>query len=373
MKLLVLAGLAALAPAVSAAQDPAPVYQQGQRYSFDLKADGFLRQEFTDSPITFVETDRALARLRPRVEIGINRVLIGVGGDFLYSSEKNLEFAPTLPLLRDNYDSVDARLDLAFVDVHPGALRATVGRFPMPVRLTEMVWDRDLRPQGASVGLEAHERGAFKRLGLTGLFARGSHVFPQDGVFDFSDRETLWMASGTAALGAGEQGTVELVASYLTWSDLDRIDPRLRRQNTRASAGGPLATDFDVVDLVARYQREGRVPLQLVADYAVNTGADDKNKGVWLAAVLGSVRSTPVAFEYTFARVDPDAVLAAFAADDFIWETGWEGHRGDFGVRIHDHWSAHAVGQRQRFKDAPREADRDLWLKRWRIELRMSY
>jgi hypothetical protein len=368
---LLLIALAASVPA--AAQDPAPVYQAGQRYSFELKADGYLRQEWTDT-ITFIENDRTLARARPRVELGFNRVLLGLGGDFVYGSEKNTEFLPVLPLLRDNYDSRDARLDLAFVRVQVPGLRLDAGRFAMPVHFTEMVWDRDLRPQGAAATLEAKDRGPFKRLALTGLGARGSHVFPQDGgAFDFSNRETLWLASASALAGVGEHATIELTASYLTWSDLDHLDPRLRRQNTRASAGGPLARDYDVVDLVARFAREGRVGVQLAADFCRNTAVDDRNDGLWLAAVLGSTRTAKASLEYVFAKVDPDATLAAFAADDFLWETGWEGHRGDLGLRVHDHWALHVVAQRQRFKDAPRVEDRDVWFKRYRLELRFDY
>jgi len=370
---LLLAGVAAASPALAAAQDPAPVYQQGTQYSVEVKLDGLLRQEWTDA-ITLIENDRALGRLRPRVEIGVDRFLLGVGGDFVYGSEENTAFLPTLPLLRDNYDSRDARLDLAFVRAQPsGWLRLHAGRFAMPVRLTEMIWDRELRPQGAALTLEAADRGPFKRLAITGLGARGSHVFPAGGAFDFSDRETLWIASASALAGAGERATVELLASYLTFSGLEHVDPRLRRQNTRAAAGGPLARDYDVVDLVARYNREGRVELQLVADYCWNTAVDSANKGVWLAAVLGSTRTARASLEYTFARVDPDATLAAFAADDFLWETGWEGHRGDLGFRLREHYALHGVVQRQRFKDAPIVRERDLWLDRYRLELRIRY
>jgi len=369
---LLLAGLAVAVPLASAAQDPAPVYQQGKQYSFEVKVDGLLRQEFTASPITFLETDRALARVRPRIEIGVDRFLLGVGGDFIFSSEKNTEFLPTMPLLRDNYDSRDARLDLAFVRAEPsGWLRLHAGRFSMPVRLTEMIWDRDLRPQGAEVTLAAVDRGPFKRLAVTALGAKGSHVFPAGGAFDFSNRESMWIASASALAGVGERATVELLASYVTFGGLEHVDPRLRRQNTRASAGGPLGREYDVVDLVARFNREGKLEVQLVADLSWNTAVDVNDRGLWLAAVLGSTRTAPVAIEYTFARMDADATLAAFAADDFLWETGWEGHRGDLGIRLREHSALHLVAQRQRFKDAPQPAERERWLERYRIEVRV--
>jgi hypothetical protein len=71
--------------------------------------------------------------------------------------------------------------------------------------------------------------------------------------------------------------------------------------------------------------------------------------------------------------VDKDATLAAYATDDFFWSTGWEGHRGDLGFRVGEHAALHGVAQAQRFKDSPRGAERDHWVKRYRLELRLSY
>jgi hypothetical protein len=56
--------------------------------------------------------------------------------------------------VRDNYKSRDARFDLAFGRLEPASwIRIEGGRFEMPVRLTEMIWDRDLRPQGGALTL----------------------------------------------------------------------------------------------------------------------------------------------------------------------------------------------------------------------------
>ena len=77
--------------------------------------------------------------------------------------------------------------------------------------------------------------------------------------------------------------------------------------------------------------------------------------------------------EYTYASVDKDATLAAYTTDDFIWGTGWTGHRLDLGLRMSDRASSHLVGQLQKFKDSPIEADRDTYLHRYRIEVRFAY
>jgi hypothetical protein len=90
-------------------------------------------------------------------------------------------------------------------------------------------------------------------------------------------------------------------------------------------------------------------------------------------AAFGSVQTSLVRAEYTYAQVDKDATLAAYATDDFFWSTGWKGHRVDLGSRITDKSSFHAVGQLQKFEDSPRVEERDHWVKRLRLEMRFSY
>jgi hypothetical protein len=367
-----------LAAARAAAQEPAPLFQPEQQYSFKVKLDGLWREEWTadifDGAGRFHNEDRWRLRALPRVDIGLNKVTLGVGGDFNWSSDKN--YLPSQAIIRDNYLSRDARVDLAFArwQVSRG-VRLEGGRFEMPVALTEMLWDRDLRPQGGALTLEAHDEGARPRLGLTVLAARGSHVLDDGGV-------GLLLASGAGFFGAGEHGRVELRGSFLKFTGVEKLEPRIRRQNSRLN--GLVFQDYDVLDAIARYRRDGGVPLQLVADLSWNFGAGKtaraagepprKNRrGLWLAAVLGSTRTARFRGEYTFARVDKDATVAAYATDDFFWATGWLGHRGDLGIKVTDNIAFHMVGQLQRFKDSARIEERDHWVKRYRYEIRLSY
>ena len=367
-----------LAAARAAAQEPAPLFQPEQQYSFKVKLDGLWREEWTadifDGAGRFHNEDRWRLRALPRVEIGLNKVTLGVGGDFNWSSDKN--YLPSQAIIRDNYLSRDARLDLAFArwQVTRGA-RLEGGRFEMPVALTEMLWDRDLRPQGGALTLEAHDEGARPRLALTVLAARGSHVLDDGGV-------GLLLASGAGFFGAGEHGRIELRGSFLKFTGVEKLEPRIRRQNSRLN--GLVFQDYDVLDAIARYRRDGGVPLQLVADLSWNFGAGKtaraageaprKNRrGLWLAAVLGSTRTARFRGEYTFARVDKDATVAAYATDDFFWSTGWLGHRGDLGIKVTANIAFHMVGQLQRFKDSARIEEREHWVKRYRYEIRLSY
>jgi Putative porin len=359
-------GLWLVAASWAAAQDV--TYQKEKPFQFKL--DALARQEWTrDVFVTSASTtneQRRRFQARPALEARFGPVRLGVGAEFNYSSDKNYETASgaTPGIIRDNYKSRDARVDLAFADYESSWLHAQGGRFEMPVGLTEMIWDKDLRPQGAAVTLGVKDRGSLKRAGITGLWARGSHVF------DDGDA-TMTLVSANAVFRTGETGSLELIGSFVDFSELQDMQVSIRRQNTRVA--GQIVLDYDVVDFVARFRRGGSVPVQLVAEYGWNTAVDDDNQGLWLAAVLGSLQSGLGRVEYTYAKVDKDATLAAYGADDFFWVTGWKGHRAEVGFKLLPQLSAHVSGHFVQFKDSPRPDERNDWLKRYRAELRFKY
>jgi hypothetical protein len=389
---LAIAALAVIAFATAApAQDPAAVYQQQPKQSFRFAGDTLARYEWTkDIPIVapppgggdpvhgLVDESRYRLQLRPRIEANIGPVELGVGGEFNYSEDEN-DVPPegqSLTLIRDNYRSRDARLDLAYAKVKLGPLTAQGGRFFMPIPFTEMIWDRDLRPQGGAASLTLGEAQSPARIGFHGIYATGSHVFDDEG--DFAGSEALEggateMFGGAAELSLGRTGesVLSVMGAYLEFDELNKLEPPIRRQNTRAA--GLIVGKYHVFDIVGRLTRGGQVPMQLVFDYCWNTEIEQNNKGLWFAAVLGAIGVSPARLEYTYAKVDKDATLAAYNSDDFFWGTGWEGHRGDIGVSTRKNNSLHAIAQWQRFKDSPDPLVREQWVKRWRLEWRTQF
>jgi hypothetical protein len=368
MKLLPQVLAAVLFAQVAIGQEADPVYQAQEQYSVELNGDLLLRREWTRELFDTPDVARNRAQFRPRLEIGFKKLKLGVGGDFNYSSDENTLPPPNVavqPLIRDNYDSRDARLDLAFASLRATSwLRVEGGRFLMPIGFTEMIWDRDLRPQGGALTLETQDRGRLKRLALTVLGAQGSHVFDDD------DTRML-VVSGQSVFSLGDSSRFDLMAAFLRFDDVAALAPRLRRQNTRVA--GAIVREYEIVDVVARLQFDSPVATQLVADLSWNTAVDDQDRGIWLAAVIGSTRTARARGEYVYAKVDKDATVAAYGADDFFWVTGWEGHRLDLGLRLQEHVALHGVGQVQRFKDAPRVEERDHWQRRYRVDLRATF
>ncbi len=369
---LAFAPLAVLALAASApAQEPA-VYQQQPGRSFRFTGDTLIRYEWTRNipqillgELELADENRYRLQARPRIELRVGPFELGAGGAFNYSSDENDKPPEGQPLLlvRDNYRSRDARLDLAYAKLKLGPFTGYGGHFIMPTPLSEMIWDRDLRPQGGAATLLLGSASSPARLGFHGIYATGSHVFEDESV----------MYGGAAELSLGRPGeaTLSVMGSYLEFDELDKLETPVRRQNTRVA--GSIVGRYHVADIVGRITRGGQLPLQLVFDYCWNTEIDENNKGLWLAAVLGATDVSRARLEYTYAKLDKDATLAAFSSDDFFWGTGWEGHRADLGAATRKNNSLHAIAQWQRFKDNPNPLIRDQWVTRYRLEWRTTF
>jgi hypothetical protein len=379
-------GLVALA-ANAPAQDTSAVYQQQANQSFRFAGDTLARYEWTKDvpvagapgePLTLLDSNRYRLQARPRIEMRFGPVELGVGGEFNYSDDEN-DVAPegeTLAIIRDNYRSRDARLDLAWGKVTFGPFSAQGGRFFMPIPFTEMIWDKDLRPQGGAASVQLGNAQSPARLALHGIYSLGSHVFDDEGDYkevDLGDENPAQMYGGAAELALGRAGesTLHVMGAYVEFKDLVQLQPQIRRQNTRL--GGLIVNEYQVFDIVGRLTRGGQVPAQLVFDYCWNNAIEENNKGLWLAAVLGAIGVSPARLEYVYAKIDKDATVAAYNSDDFFWGTGWEGHKADIGVSTRKKNSVHAIAQWQRFKDSPDPVIQEQWVKRWRLEWRTTF
>jgi Putative porin len=362
-------GVLILLSSAGAARAQQPADQPFQQKTSGFQVDGLFRQEWTTKFFDGTPTvTRQRGRLLPHILEGGDRFTIGVGGDFNYSSDKNTDpngDGSKPNLLRDNYKSRSARLDHAFVHIQPvSSIALDGGRFPMPFGVTEMTWDKDLRAQGGAVRLLSKPTGEIEGLSLGALYSQSGHVF-DDG------QARVVVLNGTARIKAGEESRLELSGSIFDWKKLNELEPMIRRQNTRGP-DGTITGEYRIADIVGRIRLSGTMPLEIVGDYAWNTRLSTGNRGIWVAASLGSLTASRARAEYTYATIDRDAVVAAYNTDDFFWATGWQGHRLELASKMSDRLTAHAIGQIQRFKDSANLAERDHWLQRFRLEVRFK-
>ncbi len=179
------------------------------------------------------------------------------------------------------------------------------------------------------------------------------------------------MTGGSLDVGFGSGKRLDLSGSYLDFDNLQYLEPKIRRQNTRVA--GLLVKEYGVIDIALRLRTESPIPIQVVADWAHNHKTPNQNNGFWASVVLGSLSGTKYRADYTYAKVDKDVTVAAYAGDDFFWGTGWLGHRAEFAFAQSPKASFHVIGQMQQFKDSPNLAERSNWLKRLRLEARTNF
>ena len=351
-----------------AAQPAAAQYGQ-KKASFSFAGDTLARYEWTlkiPTPDgTTVDENRYFLQARPRVEVSFGPVELGVGGPVQLQQGRQHE-ARGRHRRRSSSATTSTPATSASTSTTPGSRPGPVvvegGRMLMPLPLTEMIWDKDLRPQGGALSL-VFEEGDTGRFALRGIYTLENHWFP--------DESKMYGGSVELAFASGQNSQIVLAGSYLVFDDLEAIDPRIRRQNTRDILGF-IADDYRVADVQVRLINAGQVPFQLVLDYCWNTAASEDNKGLWVEATMGALASSRVFLEYIYAKVDRDATLAAFNADDFFWGTGYEVHSVDVGSATSQKSSIHGIASWQRVRDRLFTEPAD-WIQRYRIEWRYEF
>jgi len=360
-----------LVPALAVA--PASAQQQKQA---PITGDIIIRQEWTEDFFTTpdpVPASRTRFWIRPKFEIETSMLRMGLGIDASYSTDNNLEpegVPLPLKLIRDNYISRNIRLDIAYLGTNLGAVKVDAGRMPMPFRLTNMIWDQDLRIQGGAAQWTLYQgKTAEPMVKASGIYSRGSHVFADSADPKGSSLgEGVTIKGGSLDLGYGENKRVDFSGTYLQFDKLNLLEPMIRRQNTRV--GGDIVKEYAVIDLILRFRTNAPFPMQVVVDGARNHKAENQRNGFWVTAVLGSLVNGKVRGEYTYAKVDRDVTVAAYAGDDFFWGTGWLGHKAELAFAQNAKATFHVIGQMQQFKDSANLAERSHWVKRLRLEVR---
>jgi len=356
-----------------------PAFAQQQQQA-PITGDVLIRQEWNDNFFTKpdpVPASRTRFQIRPQFEVETNVLRMGLGADINYSKDNNLEpkdIPLPLALIRDNYDSRSIRPDIAYLGVNLStAIKVDAGRMKMPFRLTEMIWDKDLRIQGGAAVWTVHQNETGEATArVSGIYSRGSHVFIDSVDTEGSSvGEGVTITGGSLDLGFGSGKRVDLSASYLKFDKLEHLERMIRRQNTRVN--GLMTREYEVMDVALRLRTDAPFPMQVVVDAARNRKAPDQRDGFWAALVLGSLRDARFRGEYTYAKMDKDVTVAAYAGDDFFWATGWRGHRAEFAFAQSPKSTFHIIGQMQQFKDAPIVAERTNWLRRLRIEARRTF
>ena len=236
-----------------------------------------------------------------------------------------------LRVAHDNQRGNDFGVDQLYGRWRAGeATSLTLGKSALPLELSPMVWDNELRPVGVSFE-HAVPIGDFDRFVLAGGAWRGDHLY------DDTSRIMALQAGWRFREGAPTGGSILL--ALLDFSSLDSIvRSGLARSNRRA--GGQLISDYRLLDLqLSLNTRLGDRPLRAQLDLVRNIAADNQRNGARGSLILGNSRSAREwELGFAYQRIQRDAVMTAFNSEDWWFHSAMRGAMPWIGYGINDNW-----------------------------------
>jgi hypothetical protein len=273
-----------------------------------------------------------LERVRFRGRIGAIRegeaLSFGVAAEAAIGTGANKD-----SLINNDVEDVDGvGLDQAWLRWRAGDhLALQFGKAPLPLALSPLLWDDDLRPIGASVHLGGAARGFDRWHFDLGMFApdplaeRGPR---------FAAAQVGWHWREGAPLSGGA------LLAYVDHQDLDDF-ARAGLGRGNSVVAGRYLFDYRILDLqLYLRKRVGEKSLEARIDLARNLDAPREDRGTRASLVYGD-RFTQPGWEFGWAwqRMQRNAVLAAVTADDWWFHTAARGHMPWIGYGFDATWS----------------------------------
>ena len=299
----------------------------------------------------------------PRPDDSISRTFGRGRFGVLYDPIPNLEFGGAIKLAASSQDNAEDRInnlnersndvavDQLFLRWRVGENTSLLlGKSAFPLELSPLVWDADLRPVGVS-GQTSFATGDLDRIVLTAGYFNGNLPYGDDSRIAAVQAAYRWHEGAPTSAG--------ILLSYLDFSDLEKLTSQgLSRTNRRV--GNRLASDYRLLDLqLVGLFHAGGWPLETRLDLLRNLGADDLSDGARLSVVLGD-RRQPHGWEFGFAaqRIQRDAAMAAFNADDWWFHSWSHGVMPWVGYGLDATWSMRLAGFHEERDNVTRHTDR---------------
>ena len=276
-------------------------------------------------------------RNRIRARLGLNAkvndewdvgVRIATGGDDPVSTNQTLG---------SSFSSKGLRLDKAYLDYHPDAvknLHILAGKMGNPfhkVGKNQLIWDGDLTPEGIAA------KHKFSVGENDEVLVNGGGFFVTESSSSDADM-SLWGIQAAWKHQFDKKNHLLGGISYYDFGnikyagDLD-VDGTSFFGNT--SSDGTFVNDYDMVELFAEIGTKSTpIPLALYGNYVENTAADTKGDSGWLVGCKINKAKNPGSWEfsYDYRELQKDAVVGAFSDSDFIGG-GTNGRGSRFGAK----------------------------------------
>jgi hypothetical protein len=370
------AALAKLSPAgASQTPSPAPALQAaapqpngGTQLPAGLKFSGDFRLRFESTTGASNTPDR---------ERGVMRARLGAKYDITDALTLGARVATGDPddpnstdvTLSDFADDLTISLDQAYLRYHRGRAELYGGKIPNPFTRTELVWDGDVNPQGASASWSVPVGAAVAR--VTSIYS----IVDEQAAGPDSDLRGVQLG---LAVPSG-RWSFDVAGAYYDY-DLDSLagaGTGDTRSNLLTPDGAHYLSDFNLIDVVGSatlQSADPRWPLKLVANYVRNSGAAtsaDTGYGVdFLLGRSSSVRDLRLGYGYSVAETD--AVFAAFSHDNTTLATNYQQHTLALDYMLTPNSALNGTWYHYRLNDAPDGAT-DEWLDRIRLNVLVQF
>jgi hypothetical protein len=272
--------------------------------------------------------------------------------------------------LGDFADALQVSLDRAYLEVRFGKGSLAGGKFANPFASTELVWDGDVNPPGVAMSLGGSGSGTVtpKLLGLFYLVDEAT----------INPDSYMGGGQGQVTFRSASAWSVQLAAGYYNYSikSLRHADAGDTRSNRLTPDGTQYLSDFDLLDGVVTLNHRGfgeRYPIQLVADYVKNLGADDENEGFGVDLFVGRASAKgDMRFRYGYSQAETDAVLAAFSHDNTTLPTNYKQHTLTFDYQLRKDFQLNATWYVYKQIDSAPGASNP-WIARLRLNALVSF
>jgi hypothetical protein len=259
-------------------------------------------------------------RGRLRANYAINSWL-SIGGQLATGDPGNPR---TTDITLTGFDNkLTVSLDQAYMRVRLGKFQIDAGKIANPFIRTDMVWDSDVSPQGASLGY-ATSLGAHANAKATAIYFM---------VDEAATGPDSIMIGGQVGLDVSPSSDLkfELAAAYYDYSLRSVAGGDSGDFRSNLFLNGRYRSDFNLVDVIGAVNWNGlggQWPVRLVGDYVKNlSAATDEDSGFGIDLIVGRTsKPHDWRFSYGYAQVETDAVLAAFSQDNTNIATNYVQH-----------------------------------------------
>lgn len=288
-------------------------------------------EKFTGDNENFVDRNRMRYRLRVGLTVNLKddleagfRLSSGdtVGG-FTTQTGNPISANTTF---QDNFSRKFIYVDAAYgkwTPVHNAnwTVAATIGKMDNPFRISNMVFDYDLDPEGVALQM-AYQINSSHSLSLnTAAFILDEESASTHDPLMYG-AQLIWDAKWTPRI---ESSVGVSFFNIENPESLTTANVPFYNQGNSRTAAGVLVNDYDPIivspSLTYKFEKfpfyKGEFPVKLAGEYLYNPGASKANEGYWVGFTLGKAGTKKNwSLSYRYQELQADAWYDAMADDD---------------------------------------------------------